>query len=111
MCHDWGFATDQSNDRPIEYKRIALDTSKYVFTLHGVAAEARVSCGGRRWWGFSPSWRRVLTGSMAVIRFAEPGSKSASPWLLKLLERTLRKRAAVALANKNADHPVDDDPW
>jgi transposase len=47
---------------------------------------------------------------MAVIRFAEPGSKSASSWLVKLLERTPRKRAAVALANKNADHPVDDDP-
>ncbi|SIR36620.1 hypothetical protein SAMN05421828_12652, partial [Acidiphilium rubrum] len=34
--------------------------------------------------------------------FAEPGSTSASPWLLKLLERKPRKLAAVALANKNA---------
>ncbi|SIQ81401.1 hypothetical protein SAMN05421828_1101, partial [Acidiphilium rubrum] len=44
----------------------------------------------------------LVTGSMAVIRFAEPGSTSASPWLLKLLERKPRKLAAVALANKNA---------
>jgi transposase len=44
----------------------------------------------------------LVTGAMAVIRFAEPGSKSASPWLLKLLERKPRKLAAVALANKNA---------
>lgn len=44
----------------------------------------------------------LVTGAMAVIRFAKPGSKSASPWLLKLLERKPRKLAAVALANKNA---------
>jgi transposase len=36
---------------------------------------------------------------MAVIRFAKPGGKSASAWLLRLLERKL---AAVALANKMA---------
>ena len=47
--------------------------------------------------------RQVLvTGAMAVIRFAKPGSKSASPWLLQLLERKPRKLAAVALANKIA---------
>ena len=39
---------------------------------------------------------------MAVIRHAKPGSKSASPWLLALLERRPRKLAAVALANKMA---------
>jgi transposase len=44
----------------------------------------------------------LITGAMAVIRFAKPGSKSASPWLLQLLERKPRKLAAVALANKTA---------
>ena len=39
---------------------------------------------------------------MAVIRYAKPGSKSASAWLLQLLERKPRKVAAVALANKMA---------
>ena len=37
-----------------------------------------------------------------MIRFAKPGSKSASAWLLALLERKPRKLAAVALANKMA---------
>ncbi|MGI4792781.1 MAG: transposase [Janthinobacterium lividum] len=41
----------------------------------------------------------LVVGAMAVIRFARPGSKSASAWLLQLLERKL---AAVALANKMA---------
>ncbi|WP_428394702.1 IS110 family transposase [Lichenicoccus sp.] len=44
----------------------------------------------------------LVVGAMAVIRHAKPGSKSASPWLLKLLERRPRKVAAVALANKMA---------
>lgn len=44
----------------------------------------------------------LVVGAMAVIRHAKPGSRSASPWLLKLLERRPRKLAAVALANKMA---------
>jgi transposase len=39
---------------------------------------------------------------MAVVRYAKPGRKSASAWLLQLLERKPRKVAAVALANKMA---------
>ena len=38
----------------------------------------------------------LVLGATTVIRFAKPGSKSASAWLLALLERKL---AAVALAN------------
>jgi transposase len=37
-----------------------------------------------------------------VIRHARPESQTASPWLLKLLERRPRKVVAVALANKMA---------
>ena len=44
----------------------------------------------------------LVVGAMAVIRYAKPGSKSASAWLLQLLERKPRKLAAVALANKMA---------
>jgi len=44
----------------------------------------------------------LVVGAMAVIRFAKPGSKSATAWLLQLLERRPRKVAAVALANKMA---------
>jgi len=39
---------------------------------------------------------------MAVIRQVKPGSKTASPWLLQLLERRPRKLPAVVLANKMA---------
>ncbi len=44
----------------------------------------------------------LVVGAMSVIRFAKPGSRSASGWLLQLLERKPRKLAAIALANKMA---------
>ena len=44
----------------------------------------------------------LVIGAMAVVRYAKPGSKTASAWLLALLERKPRKLAAVALANKMA---------
>ncbi len=44
----------------------------------------------------------LVLGAMTVIRFAKLGSKSASTWLLALLERKPRQLAAVALANKMA---------
>jgi transposase len=44
----------------------------------------------------------LFVGTMPVIRFAKPGSKSASAWLLQLLERKSRKLAAIVLANKMA---------
>ena len=46
--------------------------------------------------------RLLVVGAMAVVRYAKPGSKSASAWLVALLERKPRKVAAVALANKMA---------
>jgi len=44
----------------------------------------------------------LVLGATAVIKYAKPGSKTASVWLLALLERKPRKLAAVALANKMA---------
>lgn len=44
----------------------------------------------------------LVVGAMAIVRYAKPGSKSASAWLLALLERKPRMLAAVALANKMA---------
>ena len=44
----------------------------------------------------------LVVGAMAVVRYAKPGSETASAWLLALLERKPRKLAAVALANKMA---------
>jgi transposase len=53
----------------------------------------------------------LVVGAMAVLRFAKPGSKSTSAWLLQLLERRPRKVAAVALANKVARYLGDDGTW
>lgn len=44
----------------------------------------------------------LVVGAMAVIKVAKPGHHSASPWLLRLLERKPRRVVAVALANKMA---------
>jgi len=44
----------------------------------------------------------LVVGATSVIRFAKPGSKSASAWVLQLLGRRPRKVVAVALANKMA---------
>ena len=44
----------------------------------------------------------LVVGAMAVVRHAKAGGKSASAWLLQLLERRPRKVAAIALANKIA---------
>lgn len=44
----------------------------------------------------------LVVGAMSVIRFAKPGSKTASAWPLDLPNRRPRKVAAVALANKMA---------
>jgi transposase len=44
----------------------------------------------------------LVVGAMAAVCFVKPGGKSASTWLLRLLERKPRKLVAVALANKMA---------
>jgi transposase len=44
----------------------------------------------------------LFVRAMSIICFAKPGSKSASAWLLQLLERKPRKLAAVTLATKTA---------
>lgn len=44
----------------------------------------------------------LVVGATSVVRHAKPGARSASAWLLQLLERKPRKLAAVALANKMA---------
>lgn len=61
---------------------------------------SRQSLGGISRAGNERLRQLLVVGAMAVIRHAKPGSKTASPWLLQLLERRPRKVAAVALANK-----------
>jgi transposase len=73
----------------------------------GLTPKERSTGGRQRLGGISRQGNErlrqlLVVGAMAVIRHARPGSKSASPWLLKLLERRPRKLAAVAQANKMA---------
>lgn len=73
----------------------------------GLTPKQRSTGGKQRLGGISRAGNERLrqlfvVGAMAVIRQARPGSKTASPWLLQLLERRPRKLAAVALANKMA---------
>ena len=63
---------------------------------------SRQSLGGISRAGNERLRQLLVVGAMAVIRHAKPGSTTASPWLLQLLERRPRKVAAVALANKMA---------
>jgi transposase len=44
----------------------------------------------------------LVLGATAVVRYAKPGHRFASAWLLGLLQRRPKKLAAVALANKMA---------
>ena len=73
----------------------------------GLTPKERSTGGRQRLGGISRAGnerlRQVLVlGATAVIQYAKPGSKTASAWLLALLERKPRKLAAVALANKMA---------
>jgi transposase len=73
----------------------------------GLTPKERTTGGKQRFGGISKAGNQrlrqlLVSGAMAVIRFAKPGSRSASAWLLALLERKPRKLAAVALANKMA---------
>jgi transposase len=91
---------------------LTVDASQYKSARHfaaslGVTPKERSTAGRQRLGSISKQGnerlrRLLVTGAMAVIKYARPGSKTASPWLLKLLERKPRKVAAVALANKTA---------
>ena len=91
---------------------LTVDPSHFQSARHfaawlGLTPKERSSGGKQRLGGISKAGNErlrhlLVTGAMSVIRFAKPGSKSASAWLLNLLERKPRKLAAVALANKMA---------
>lgn len=91
---------------------LTIDPGHYASGRHlaaaiGLTPREHSTAGRQRMGGISRAGderlrRLLVTGAMAVIRFAKPGGKSASAWLLSLLARKPRKVAAVALANKMA---------
>ena len=91
---------------------LTIDPGRFQSGRHfaawlGLVPKEHSSGGRQRLGGISRAGNErlrqlLVLGATAVIQYAKPGSKSASTWLLALLERKPRKLAAVALANKMA---------
>ena len=91
---------------------LLIDPARFKSGRHlaawlGLTPQER-STGGRQQFGTisregNERLRQLLVlGATAVVQHAKPGSRTATPWLLDLLQRRPRKIAAVALANKIA---------
>ena len=91
---------------------LTIDPGRFQSGRHfaawlGLTPKERSTGGRQRLGGISKAGNErlrqlLVLGATAVIQYAKPGSKTASAWLLALLERKPRKLAAVALANKMA---------
>ena len=84
-----------------------FESGRHFAAWLGLVPKERSTGGRQRLGGISREGNErlrqlLVVGAMAVVRHAKPGGKTASPWLLQLLERRPRKLAAVALANKMA---------
>src|SRR5689334_17872726 len=84
-----------------------FETGRHFAAWIGLTPRERSTGGKHRLGSISKAGNErlrqlLVVGATAVIRYAKPGSKSASAWLLQLLERKPRKVAAIALANKMA---------
>ncbi len=84
-----------------------FESGRHFAAWLGLTPKEHSTGGKRRLGGISKAGNErlrqlLVVGAMAVVRFAKPGKKSASAWLLRLLERKPRKLVAVALANKMA---------
>jgi transposase len=84
-----------------------FETGRHFAAWLGLTPREHSTGGKHRMGGISKAGngrlrQLLVVGAMAVIRYAKPGSKSATAWLLQMLERRPRKVAAIALANKMA---------
>jgi transposase len=86
----------------------AFQSGRHLAAWLGLTPREHSTGGKQRLGGISRAGHErlrhlLVTGATAVIRYAtRPGSKLATDWLLRLLQRRPRKLAAVALANKMA---------
>ncbi len=95
---------------------LTIDPGRFQSGRHfaawlGLTPKEHLTGGRQRLGGISRAGNErlrqlLVVGAMAVIRYAKPGSKTASAWLLALLERKPRKLAAVALANNVALYEI-----
>ena len=92
----------------IEVEPAAFQSGRHLAAWLGLTPKEHSTGGKQRMGGISRAGHErlrtlLVSGATAVIRHAtRPGSKLATNWLLKLLQRRPRKLAAVALANKMA---------
>ena len=91
---------------------LTVDPCRFTSGRHfaawlGLTPKERSTGGRQRLGGISRAGNErlrqlLVLGATAAIQHAKPASKSASAWLLALLERKQHLLAAVALANKMA---------
>jgi transposase len=92
----------------IEVDPAAFQSGRHLAAWLGLTPKEHSTGGKQRMGGISRAGHErlrtlLVSGATAVIRHAtRPGSKLATNWLLKLLQRRPRKLVAVALANKMA---------
>jgi transposase len=92
----------------IEIDPEAFQSGRHLAAWLGLTPREHSTGGKQRLGGISRAGHErlrhlLVAGATTVIRYAiKPGSKLATNWLLKLLQRRPRKLAAVALANKMA---------
>jgi transposase len=84
-----------------------FQSGRHLAAWIGLTPKERSTGGKQRMGGISRAGNErlrslLVVGATAVVQHAKPGSKTASAWLLNLLEHRPRKLAAVALANKMA---------
>lgn len=85
----------------------SFQSGRHFAAWLGLTPQERSTGGRQKMVGISRAGNErlrqlLVLGATAVIRFAKPGGRNSSPWLLNLLERKPRKLVAVALANKIA---------
>jgi transposase len=92
----------------IEIDPAAFRSGRHLAAWLGLTPKEHSTGGKQRMGGISRAGHErlrtlLVSGATAVIRHAaRPGSKLATSWLLKLLQRRPRKLVVVALANKMA---------
>ena len=93
--------------RALSVNTAPLETGRHLAAWLGLTPREHSTGGKHRMGKTSQAGNErlrqlLVVGAMAVIRFAKPGARSATAWLVQLLERRPRKVAAIALANKMA---------
>ena len=107
LCEIPGFGRITALTALLRIEPGQFKSGRHLAAWIGLTPKERSTGGKRRLGAISKQGNErlrqlLVLGAMAVIKVAKPGHRSATPWLLRLLERRPRRVAAVALANKMA---------